>query len=690
MRLGKIQKNRARRNVTSPAPAKERAGSWSAWWARIDWSVVRFRIVGVLFVLVWGALWVRAGYIQLWEGPYLAERARRQHMSAELVQTPRGSILDRSGNILARSVECRSVYANPNAVDDVTVTAKKLAEILGVKEDNLRGLLEKNRGFVWITRRVDDATAEAVRRANLPGVGLSREYMRIYPYREVAGQLLGFVGIDGKGLEGLERAFDETLAGLASRQLLQRDASGRHFYVDGADTESGAEDVRLTIDLQVQAMVEEVLAKNVDSVEAKWGGVLVADTETGDILAWAQYPFFNPNSFKDYPASVFRNRLALDALEPGSTFKPFIVATGLQEGVINKDTVFNCENGLWKTKTITIRDDTRGYKDLTVTKILSLSSNIGMAKIGLSLGANRLHQYVTRLGFGQRTGLHVAESRGIVRRPRDWSEADIMTASFGQSLSVTVVQMAQAYMTIANKGMAKPLRLVTNVDAAAAPEQRVFSESVTRDVLAMMHDVVETGTGKRANIDGLDVAGKTGTAQKADKSGKYGKERTASFVGLIPAAKPRYLIVTFLDEPSRIKYGGIIATPVFHDVAERVLAYYGDLPDEGAVRADVEARKKPDRRKVAKVEKPKVVPVVVPGEVRQEMANKPAPGLDYRSVPDVMGKSVRRAVEMFAQQGLVPVIKGEGAWVIRQSPEPGAPWNRESGIKECVLWLSEK
>ncbi len=576
-----------------------------------------------------------------------------------------------------------------SAVTDIEATAAALGGILGRPADKIRPLLEKKRSFVWVARRVDDATAEAVRQADLPGVELTREYERIYPYRQVAGQLLGFVGMDGKGLEGVERSFEEQLGGLSVRQAVQRDASGRLFDVDSDYEAQPAEDVHLTLDLQIQSIAEEEIAKAVEEDGAKWGGVMIVDVPSGDILAWAQYPFFNPNSYRQYRPGEYRNRLAQDALEPGSTFKPFLIASALQEGVVTPDTVFNCEHGLWKSRYITIRDDTRPKEnEQTVTKILANSSNIGCGKIGLELGAVKYQRYLSRLGFGERTGLKLSESKGILRPAREWSEADLISSSFGQSLSVTVTQMAQAYLTLANEGVYRPLRLVLDDDVGGG-EQRIFSTAITRQVLAMMREVVDGGTGRRAAIPGVSVAGKTGTAQKAFR-GKYGGERTASFVGLVPAEKPQYLVVIFIDEPSRVKYGGVIAAPVFKAVTSRVMAYHGSLPDPGALTpAQIKAQERAEARARARERKQGKEKTVL-GEFRSELAPKMLPVRESGTVPDVVGQSVRRAVEMFARQGLVPVIKGKGARVVRQTPEAGVRWDSKDAAPESVLWLSEQ
>ena len=687
-------RKRTTRQASSQAVNRRRSeGGPRAWFASIDWNSVRFRTVAVLFFVVWGALWVRAGYVQLWEGPFLAERARRQHMAAETVAMPRGMITDRNGHILARSVECCSVYANPSIITDIEATATALAGVLGRPVDQIKPLLEKKRSFVWIARRVDDATAEAIRQADLTGVELSREFERIYPYRQVAGQLLGFVGMDGKGLEGIERSFDEQLGGLSVRQAVRRDASGREFYVNSNYEAQPAEDVHLTLDLQVQSIAEEEISKVVTEFGAKWGGVLVVDVAAGDVLAWAQFPFFNPNSYNQYRPSEYRNRLAQDALEPGSTFKPVFDRVGapgrgrhpryhvqLRKRVVEKPVHYHPGRQPPETEHPERGEDPRQLEQYR------LRQNRAGARRG-QVPALPFPAWLRR-----RTSVQLAESRGILRPAREWSEADLISSSFGQSLSVTVLQMAQAYLTLANEGVYKPLRIVLTDDVGGG-DQRIFSKNTTREVLSMMREVVDEGTGKRAAIPGVSVAGKTGTAQKAFR-GKYGGERTASFVGLVPAEKPQYLVVIFIDEPSKVKYGGVIAAPVFKSVTSRVMAYHGSLPDPGALTpAQIKAQEKAEARARARAVRRGSKEKTVLGEYRSELATKKTalPVRDSGTVPDVVGQSVRRAVEMFARQGLVPVIKGNGSRVVRQTPEPGVRWaGKDSAPTSCVLWLSEQ
>lgn len=653
------------RKKPNASPKKHEDGAKKTSWKDFNWLNFRFQMAAMLFVVIWAVLWGRAFYVQLIAGPDLAYQAGKQHTYTELVEGRRGSILDRNGQILARSVECRSVYANPKIASFTQENVTFLAETLGLTPDYVNNQLSQNRSFVWLARKVDDATASKIHAANIQGIGLSREFERVYPFKHLAGQLLGFVGLDNVGLEGLERSFESTLAGINQKNVVQRDATGRAFYMDDNSAVQG-KDIHITLDIQIQFIAEDVIAEAVQSAKATWGGVLVVEVETGDVLAWAQYPFFNPNNYRKSSPAQYRNRLAADALEPGSTFKPFLMAAALEEGIITKDTVFNCENGVWKTKYITIRDDGRAYKDLSASKILSYSSNIGVAKIGLELGTAKFHEYLSRLGFGARTGIGVGESRGIVRAPNEWSEVDLMTSAFGQSISTTAIQMAQGYTTLANGGLFKPLRLVIDEDSNhEGTEQRIISEKTAQTVMTMLQNVVDgDGTGSRARINGIRVAGKTGTAQKASavKNTGYGEGRMASFAGIVPADKPRYVIIVMLDEPSTTTYGGVLAAPVFQKVASRTLAYGGYLPDvvfaqentATAVSAKNQGKDQNKNKdsKNAKDKKPEVIHA-------------------ENCMPNVEGMSVRRAMETLAPYGIVPEVRGDGQIIAKQEPAPG-------------------
>lgn len=691
---GKAVKNQRVENKVSNKPEKK-----PSLFARFDLERWRIRFVVVLFCLAWGGLWARAWYLQMVVGPQLASKAQRQHVASELVSGRRGMIFDRNGQVLARSVEARSVYVKPREVEDLVAMANAIAPILGKTPQELHDeLAQTKRRFVWLQRKVDDLTASRILEARIPGVGLTKEFDRIYPFRHLAGQVLGFVGLDDNGLEGIERSMDEQLGCMPTRQVVQRDAMGRRFYLrEAGQGEPHGEDVTLTLDVQLQFMAEETVAKAVRQYDARWGGAIVVDVANGDILAWAQYPFFNPNAYREYSPLIYRNRLAADALEPGSTFKPLVMAVALQEQKVAANAAIDCEGGKWQFKQFTIKD-TSSHGIISASKVIRYSSNIGMAKIGQNLGKQKFHNYLQELGFGQRTGVPVAESRGILRRPRDWSDIDLMATSFGQSISVTGLQMAQAYLTLLNGGLYTPLRLIKSDEDNRGPRKRIFSERVSNQVMQMMRDVVEEkdGTGRRARVPGMEVGGKTGTAQKADRrAGTYGNKRTASFVGFFPAKKPQYFILVMVDEPANNQFGGVVAAPVFSEIAQRALTHYGMLtPPEQPVEQEKKALAKQRVRglKLAMADAPyTLVDTVV---LRQNTANLlDLPGQLAKGgshVPDVIGKPIRNAVEMFARAGVVPELKGAGNRVVKQSPPAGTAWPKDGEPASYILWLSER
>lgn len=693
------------RHVAAKNSAKKsgRFAKLKAFSASLDWDKIRINGIIGLFCVIWVCLWGRAWYLQMIAGPSLADKAHRQHMAIELVSGKRGRIFDRNGQTLARSVEVRSVYANPSGVEDIDRTVAALAPILEIDREKLRkDLARSGKQFIWLKRKIDDSAAIAIKKANLPGIGLSKEYERFYPFKHMAGQLIGFVGMDDKGLEGIERSLDAELGVMPVRQLVQRDATGRRFYQrEKGRGEPVGNDVTLTLDMRFQFIAEEAVARAAREFDARWSGALVVEIASGDILAWAQYPFFNPNNYRQASAAIYRNRLASDALEPGSTFKPLVMAAAINEKKVAPNTLINCEGGKWNYNKYVIRDtSTQGI--LPASKVIRYSSNIGMAKIGQSMGAKVFHRYLSKLGFGEVNAIPIANSRGILRKPRDWGEMDVMATSFGQSISVTALQMAQAYLTFFNHGVYKPLRLVIDENAAGketdAKATRIFSEKSVAEVMDMMRDVVEApdGTGKRARVEGVAVGGKTGTAQKADARSKtYGNEHLASFVGFFPAVNPAYFILVFVDEPAKNQFGGIVAAPVFSEIATRVLSQTGAFAENRPTAAKIGKRDKTPRglklasapaqpwnrtstlNAIAKAPDP--LSMKLPGHLAKAPEN----------VPNVTGKSLRNAVELFARAGIVPELKGSGSKVVRQSPSAGTPWSHFDKDQICTLWLSE-
>jgi len=642
--------------------------------AKTDTGKLKLLLVGLCFAGLWVALWGRAAYVQLYLGPELKKGAEKQSLATGFELGERGRIYDRNGSILATSVESKSVYVSPIKVENAVQTAQTLSQILAVPKRSIERDLGLKKGFVWVKRQIGDREAQAIEAEKLPGVFLTSEYRRMFPNHHSAGQVLGFVGVDGVGLEGLEKHFEERLAGRQAKYVVQRDATGRRLYLDdqGREMDIRGADVRLTLDTVIQDAAEQALAEAVNKYNGRSGMALVVKVDSGEILALAHFPFLNPNAAGESKLAARRNRAALDMFEPGSTMKPFVFAAALEQKVIDANKIFDCENGKWVLRGKTIRD-THPYRWLPANRILRYSSNIGTAKIGLALGAQNFFSSLRKLGFGERSGLNIpGESEGKLRQPKEWSEIDLASISFGQGIGVTGLQMARAYLVLANKGVAKPLKLILDPAAPAPPQpERVFSEQTAETVLSMLREVVEEdGTGKLARIPGVVVAGKTGTAQKAASTGKgYGEGNVASFVGLFPGDKPEYLIMAIVDEPSPVALGGIVCAPAVRDIAIKTLSYYNRLPEAKApALAEVSES--------AMHEKATRAPSVVAGA----------------NVPDLTGLPVRRALEVLGKRGIVPTIKGSGMIISHQKPLPGEEWpdaNNNSKDGGFILWLHE-
>jgi cell division protein FtsI (penicillin-binding protein 3) len=638
-------------------------------------SSLKLLFIMVLFAIIWTALLGRAAWLQLYQGPELRQLALRQHLAAELERGERGRIYDRNGNLLATSVEAESVYLRPVKVVNVNDTAAKLSEIVGISRSILRKKLSSKRNFIWIKRQVDDRVAAKIRQADLPGVYLTKEFARLYPNNHLAGQLIGFVGVDGKGLEGIEKKMNFRLTGKKAQFVVQRDASGRRLYLDasGHEVNTRGEDVRLTIDAHLQAITENALVEAVKKNSGRWGSAVVVDVASGDILALANCPRFNPNTFRKSSPKIWRDHAVLDVVEPGSTMKPVLFAAALEHGVITPEKLYDCEGGRWKINGQYIRD-THRYHWLPAHKILRYSSNIGSAKIGMELGVQNYYNFLRDIGFGSSTDLGVPGERdGSIRPPSQWNEFDLAAASFGQGIGVTAVQMAKAFLCIANKGVVKPLRLIIDEDQQKTTPRRLFSEKTADTVLSMMREVVQLdGTGQRARIPGITVAGKTGTAQKATRNGRgYGQEHLASFVGMIPGDNPQYLVVVMVDDPRPNHYGGVVAAPAVKQIMVRSLAYFGKLPEGEEKHSDpvlAALGKEPMPRQAVKAADPSIL----------------AAG---KTMPDLTGMPLRRAVEVLVRKGFVPQIRGKGMTVNKQLPEAGKEWPQKAGDK-ITLWLS--
>ncbi|WP_031386045.1 penicillin-binding transpeptidase domain-containing protein [Desulfonatronum thiodismutans] len=657
-----------------------------------DWVQIRMALLGACVLLIWGGLWYRAFQVQVVRGPELTAMAARQHKAAEFERGMRGEIFDRQGRLLAKSTGIQSVYVRPLELENPEAAVPILAAALEMPAGQVRTLLGRPQNFIWLSRQISDRNARNIINAGLRGVYLAEESARFYPHGHLAGQVLGFVGLDGEGLEGVEKTYDEMLAGRKATFVAQRDASGRRMYLDaqGREEDLRGRNVTLTLDAQIQFFAEEALAVTVKSFNGKTGMALVVHVPSGDILAMANYPFFNPNMPRQN-AEQWRNRILLDALEPGSTLKPMLMAAALEERVITNDTIYYCEEGQWRLTGVNIRD-VKGRGWLPANKILRYSSNICSAKIGLDLGATKYHDYLQKMGFGERSGLPLlGENPGLLRPPKSWYPVDLAAVSFGQGMSANALQMARAYLVLANRGVMRPLRLIRDPEQDVGNLSVVFREEVAQTVMRMLREVVEEdGTGTQARIPGVIGAGKTGTAQKATASGRYGDRYVASFAGFYPGDNPEYFIYVVVDEPHPQHYGGVVAAPAVRDIGLRSLAYAGKLPEGTVFSAQEGARGQIQSLSVqgtgvARAGLERSLDPSLEDNTAIDFALADALTIGQDMVPNVTGMSVRRAVERLRGFGVLPEVEGGGGIVSRQVPEPGQPWPAHE--RRLTLWL---
>jgi cell division protein FtsI (penicillin-binding protein 3) len=636
---------------------------------RQRWFRARIALLGVCVTCVALLVIVRAFHVQIASGDRLREMAEDQHLRQLRVSPRRGAIYDRHGAELAVSADVDSVYANPRRLkameQDPKTVARRIAKTLDVDAKQLAARLAADRFFVWIERRVTPNEATRIRGLDIPGVELTTEARRYYPNRHLAAHLLGFADIDGRGIEGIELAYEDRLRGSDRRVEAIRDRRGQVVFADDMEDDRTiqGQSVVLTIDKAIQHIAERELALGVRTFEARGGSVVVMDPSSGEILALANYPPFNPNEPSKHPIAHRRNRAVVDRFEPGSTVKPFTMAAALAAGAVKSNQSINCENGVTRMGGRLLHD-AHPYEWLTPTQILAYSSNIGTAKIAQDLGKKDLYRGFRRFGFGEPTGLRVpGETAGILRHYRRWYDIDTAAVSFGQGMSVTNVQLATAMSAIANGGrLMQPMlvRRLSDGHGATIEESKprvrrqVVPRRVAKLVGQMLTAVTEPGgTAIEAAVDGYLVAGKTGTAQKADYvHGGYAKDKwLASFIGFAPAERPAVVISVVIDEPVIAHYGGTVAGPVFRRIAEVTLRHMGIAP-EG--RQAVLAQKKQE------IAVPEAEPV--PEEEAVEKGES--------AVPNVRSLPLRQAVIALHAESLVAEVVGSGV-VASQDPAPG-------------------
>lgn len=573
----------------------------------------RLRLIG-FFAVLWtaGLVW-RMYSLQVSDVGRWQDWALRQHVAEVEIASERGPVMDRNGKLMAVSVPAESVYARPKQIKDRQATAKRLAQVLDVTPEVVMGKLSSKQPFVWIKRQVPRFQSAKVSELQLAGVGTVLESRRFYPYNQAASALIGKVGVDGVGLSGIESLYERRLHEDHITTRASRDAFGNIIQVVGDDSEGGFElpkgDVlQLTVDADLQIIMDEELEAGRVSANAKAAMAVMVDSETGEILALSQSPNHNFNNPATDSKSALRNLLVEAVFEPGSTMKPIVAAAAMDAGVVSPKELINCENGRYPFSTHTIKD-VHPSGVIPFHDVVVRSSNIGMTKVGIRLGQERLYSYLRTFGFGQSSQLGLAgESSGILRNVASWSRLDVATHSFGQGIAVTPLQIVRAVAAIANGGVLPQLSVV--IDERGVPKgRRIISEKAADAARQMMVGVVEDehGTGGNARIDGIVVGGKTGTAQKASQSGRGYLPGTyvASFVGFVDASSMgisrSITTMVIMDEPhAKSIYGGTLAAPVFKRIMERSLKFMATRNQLGVVQERAPLVKPDDRIEVTK------------------------------------------------------------------------------------------
>ncbi|HEY5997920.1 MAG TPA: penicillin-binding protein 2 [bacterium] len=557
--------------------------------------LVRNRILLVTGFLVVAAVAIVGRLFSLQvTGHRRLEKAAAEQITDEIQFLPkRGVIADRAGRQLAVDVEVDSIFGVPPQVTDKSGVARQLAAETGGDVSRYARELAKKKSFVWLERRVSPAVSERVAARKWSGVGFLKENRRFYPQREFGAHVLGFAGLDNKGLAGIELGYEQDLWRDAFVFAVERDARGKDLLVSGPpmDALREGDELNLSIDAVIQFIAQEELARGVEEAGAAGGSIVVLEPRSGEVLAMANVPFFNPNEPGSCSQDAMRNRAIADALEPGSIMKTFLLSAALDEKAVTRDTVFFCENGAMPFQGGTLHD-VHPYGALTVEGVIAKSSNIGSTKIAMRLGAENYHRYLKAFGFGAKTGVDLpGEASGLLRPPSQWSGRSIASVAIGQEISVTPLQITAAFAAAVNGGVLHRPRVAREL---VSPEgtvikrydpqevRRVISPETSRQVVDILVKVVEEGTGKAAAVPGYTVGGKTGTAQKYDPALRTysGSKFLASFIGVAPARDPRLVVLVMVDEPHGAIYGGSVSAPVFQRVVQRTLRYLNVPPED--------------------------------------------------------------------------------------------------------------
>ncbi|MBI4313366.1 MAG: penicillin-binding protein 2 [Candidatus Omnitrophica bacterium] len=544
----------------------------------------RLAAVVLVFVALSCLVWGRLLWLQVVGAGQYLRLAHQQHQLIVEIPATRGTLYDRNLQPLATDIRLASVYADPRWVKNKPKTARMLAPILGVSEATLLEQLKQQKGFVWLARKTSNRAADQIKKLRIPGIEMVKEPKRVYPGGSLGAHLIGFAGLDHRGLEGMELGLDHWLAGKSGWRWLQRDAKQRRL--EGEPREMVAPrnglDVALTVDQVIQYAAEQALLDVYKKYNAKGACMVVMNPRTGEILAMANQPSFDPNKPGALPADARRNRAVTDTFEPGSIFKIVTASAALQEKVTTPNERFFCEQGEYRIAG-KILHDAHPHGWLTFREVIEQSSNIGVAKVAARLGPEPLYKYIRAYGFGQKTGIELpGEVVGVTKQPKNWSRPSLFAIPMGQEITVTALQLAAMISAVANDGILMKPWIIKEVRDESAQViyaghaqkvRQVISPDVVKDLKVMLEGVVERGTGRFAKIPGVRVAGKTGTAQKVE-GGVYSHSRfTASFVGFAPAEDPQLAAVVVVDEPHPYYYGGVVAAPAFQGMAAQILPY---------------------------------------------------------------------------------------------------------------------
>jgi cell division protein FtsI (penicillin-binding protein 3) len=666
-------------------------------------SRTRISIVAALAALWAGAVFGRLAYLQLFRYSEYYSRAQHQQRLIVDVGASRAEIFDRNMNPLAMSVPVESAFAVPSEIADPDMVARLIGKVLDVPADDIAARIASSHSFAWIARKLPPDKANRIAAMNLRGIYFQREGGRFYPKRELAAHVLGYVDIDEKGLGGIEYSLDQSIRSKPGKMLILADAHRRWYDSTDKAPETGTS-VALTLDEKIQYIAEKELGQAIQETHAKSGTVIVENPSTGELLAVANWPTFNPNAAKDSAAEARVDRAASSLYEPGSVFKIVTLSAAIDQGLTNPDEVIDCQNGAIYIAGHRIRDH-KAYGLLTVGQILQYSSDVGAIKLGLRLGAPKFYDYIRAFGFGQPTGVDLpGESRGKLRRIENWTPVSVGSISMGQEVGVTPLQMITAVSAMANGGLIVTPHVIREqrhgsqiIEPQEPQPHRVIQETTAASMRRMLEGVVLGGTGKKARLDGYTAGGKTGTAQKYDpNTGRYSThDLIASFVGFAPLNTPAITILVQLDSPVGAHEGGSVAAPVFKRVAQQVLAYLEvprDIPfDAETLRAGHAQAAQPkdeslndvsDFDPVQTTESPAMdaadssVPVPAPTATPQTVELAEGDGIP---APQLLGKTVREVTQECMKMGLNPVLVGNGL-ATEQSPEPGAVIRRGSRI----------